>query len=92
VPYSVQKRGNQFCVKKDTDGQTMGCHDTMREAIAQIAAIEANERRNRKKVNATTHRRLPTGHEERRHEIIMRDQRHRKDARVNQKAKLRYEH
>lgn len=45
MPYSIQRRDGQYCVIKDSDGKTMGCHDTQDDARAQIAAIEANEGR-----------------------------------------------
>lgn len=43
MPYHVAKQGARYCVIKDSDGKNMGCHDTRREAEAQIAAIHANE-------------------------------------------------
>jgi hypothetical protein len=46
MPYHIDKRGDQYCVVKTSDGKVMGCHDTVAEALAQIAAIEASERKN----------------------------------------------
>ena len=43
MPYSVVQRAGRWCVIKDDDGTLMGCHDTQRQAYAQIAAIEASE-------------------------------------------------
>jgi len=43
MPYTVVARGGRWCVIKDDDGTLMGCHNTPREAYAQIAAIEASE-------------------------------------------------
>ena len=43
MPYSVVRRNGRWCVIKDNDGTLMGCHDTPREAYAQITAIEAAE-------------------------------------------------
>lgn len=47
MPYHIDKRRNQYCVIKTNDNTVMGCHDTLREALAQIAAIEANEPKRR---------------------------------------------
>lgn len=43
MPYTVTQRAGRWCVIKIDDGQLMGCHDTPRQAYAQIAAIEASE-------------------------------------------------
>lgn len=43
MPYRVDVRQGEYCVVKIDDGQVMGCHDTRRNALAQIAAIEASE-------------------------------------------------
>lgn len=47
MPYGKYKEGDQTCVyKHDADGKkmgdAMGCHDTEKEADAQIAALHAN--------------------------------------------------
>ena len=47
MPYSIGEQGSYGCsgypVVKDDDKRVMGCHDTREKAVAQIAAIEANE-------------------------------------------------
>lgn len=43
MPYHREKRGDQHCVIKDSDGEVMGCHDTEEEANEQIRALYANE-------------------------------------------------
>ena len=43
MPYSVVQRAGRWCVIKDDDNTLIGCHNTPREAYAQIAAIEASE-------------------------------------------------
>lgn len=47
MPYSVGEKGSYGCsgypTVKDDDGKVMGCHETREQAVAQIAAIEANE-------------------------------------------------
>ena len=51
MPYSVGEQGSYGCsgypVVKDGTSDVMGCHDTREEAVAQIAAIEANENENK---------------------------------------------
>lgn len=47
MPYTIAKRDGEFCVyKKDADGnpmgESLGCHPTEKEAVAQIGAIESN--------------------------------------------------
>jgi hypothetical protein len=47
MPYSIGEQGSYECsgypVVKDDDKRVMGCHETREKAVAQIAAIEANE-------------------------------------------------
>jgi hypothetical protein len=43
VPWSIHKRGDQYCVIKDDDGENEGCHDTQDEAEAQRRALYASE-------------------------------------------------
>lgn len=43
MPYSVKKRGSQFCVVKDSDGKTMGCHSSRTKAERQRRALYAAE-------------------------------------------------
>lgn len=42
MPYVIQKRGNQWCVKSTTSGKTHGCHDTQAKARAQQRALYRN--------------------------------------------------
>lgn len=47
MPWTYRKRDSEWCVyKKNADGnptgEALGCHDTKSEALAQIAALEAN--------------------------------------------------
>jgi len=43
MPYEIRPRGSQYCVIKIDDGTTMGCHDTRREAQAQLTALRIAE-------------------------------------------------
>lgn len=43
MPYKVEKQGEQWCVVKEGDGKSMGCHDSQAKAEAQMRAIYANE-------------------------------------------------
>jgi hypothetical protein len=43
MPYHIEKKGSEWCVIKDDDGESMGCHDTKAEAKAQLAALYASE-------------------------------------------------
>lgn len=47
MPYRVRTRNNRFCVIKLREGnspqRTMGCHDTRREAEAQMTALRIAE-------------------------------------------------
>jgi len=43
MPYEIRKSGNQYCVHKKDGGKKMGCHSSREKAKAQIAAIHANE-------------------------------------------------
>lgn len=47
MPYSIVREPNQWCVVKDDDGRVMGCHATLREAEAQLTALNLAERRYR---------------------------------------------
>jgi hypothetical protein len=42
VPYVLEKRGNEWCVKSTTSGKTHGCHPTREQAIRQQRALYAN--------------------------------------------------
>ena len=44
MPYKVMKRGDQWCVVKEDDGKSMGCHDSDDKAQRQMAALHANEK------------------------------------------------
>jgi hypothetical protein len=43
MPYSIQKRGSEYCVIKDSDGSSVGCHATRGGAEAQRAAINISK-------------------------------------------------
>jgi hypothetical protein len=43
MPYTINKRGDRYCVIKDTDGSTVACHDTRDKAAAQIRVLYASE-------------------------------------------------
>jgi phage head maturation protease len=45
MPWSIVKRDDQFCVVKDDDGETEGCHDTREKAERQMKALYASENR-----------------------------------------------
>lgn len=42
-PWRIEKRNGKFAVVKVADGSVAGTHDTQAEAVAQLAALEANE-------------------------------------------------
>lgn len=42
-PWRIEKRGEKFAVVKVSDGKVAGTHDTLAEAKAQLAALEASE-------------------------------------------------
>jgi hypothetical protein len=44
MPYLIKKQGDEFCVVKEADGKSLGCHPTHKEAADQMAAIMTNER------------------------------------------------
>lgn len=43
MPYEVRKVGDKFCVYKESGGESLGCHDTEREAERQKTAILISE-------------------------------------------------
>ena len=43
MPWSIEKRGSEFCVIKDSDGTNEGCHPTRAEARRQQRALYASE-------------------------------------------------
>lgn len=43
MPWHVSERDGKFCVIKDSDGSTAGCHETREKANAQLRALYANE-------------------------------------------------
>lgn len=45
MPWKIEKRGEQFCVIKEDDGENEGCHDTEEQAKAQMRALYASENR-----------------------------------------------
>jgi len=42
-PWHIEERGDEFCVIKDDDNSTAGCHPTREAAEAQLRALYANE-------------------------------------------------
>lgn len=42
MPYVIEKRKGQYCVKSTTSGKAHGCHDTRAEAIKQQRALYKN--------------------------------------------------
>lgn len=46
MPYTIEKNDEgEFCVYKESGGESFGCHETREEAVAQIGAIESEERK-----------------------------------------------
>lgn len=45
MPYTIKKSGNKYKVCKKIGNKCFGTHKTKKEAIAQIGAIESNEKR-----------------------------------------------
>lgn len=43
MPWHIEKREDQFCVIKDSDGENEGCHDTEAAAKQQLAALSSEE-------------------------------------------------
>lgn len=43
MPYSVDKEGNKWVVRKKDGGKLIGTHDSQAEALKQIVAIRLNE-------------------------------------------------
>lgn len=43
MPWSIEKRGDEFCVIKDDDGEVEGCHESREKAEAQRRALYASE-------------------------------------------------
>ena len=43
MPYSIRKRGDKWCVIKDTDNSTVACHGSKNQAERQIRALYASE-------------------------------------------------
>ena len=41
--YTVEKRGDQWCLISKSDGKTLGCHDTEEGAMAQERAVQTNK-------------------------------------------------
>ena len=42
--YTIEKRGDEYCLIAKSTGKVLGCHPTREKAQAQEAAIKANER------------------------------------------------
>lgn len=45
LPWHIEKQGEKFCVIKDTDGKSAGCHPSRAEANDQLRALYANEKK-----------------------------------------------
>jgi phage head maturation protease len=45
MPWHIEKRDDEYCVVKDADGSSAGCHPTEEEAKAQLRALYASENR-----------------------------------------------
>lgn len=43
MPWHIEKRDNEYCVIKNDDGSTAGCHAAEVDAAAQVAALYASE-------------------------------------------------
>jgi hypothetical protein len=43
MPWHIAKKGNQYCVIKDSTGESEGCHDSQVKAKKHMAALYANE-------------------------------------------------
>jgi len=43
IKETIRKKGSQWCVYPKGGGDSLGCHDTKKEAQDQLAAIEANK-------------------------------------------------
>jgi len=65
-PWHIEKRGEQYCVIKDSDSSTVSCHDTQEDAEAHVRALYANESTadadDEKAVTVTTDSNTSTGH------------------------------
>ncbi len=45
MPWSLERRDSKWCVVKESDGSSAGCHDSRADAIKQQRALYANESR-----------------------------------------------
>jgi hypothetical protein len=45
MPYKVEKHGDEWCVIKEADGHSMGCHGSEDAAQEQVRALYANEKK-----------------------------------------------
>jgi hypothetical protein len=43
MPWHIEMKGDEWCVIKDADGSSAGCHATKSRATAQLRALYANE-------------------------------------------------
>lgn len=44
MPWHIEKRGDEYCVIKNDDGDNEGCHPSREEAEDQLAALYATEK------------------------------------------------
>lgn len=47
MPYEIVKKDDKFCVRQESNGKILGCHDTKEEAEIQIVSININEGTNK---------------------------------------------
>ena len=43
MPWHIEKKGDEFCVIKDSDGSSAGCHPSREKANAQMRALYSKE-------------------------------------------------
>jgi hypothetical protein len=39
MPYEIKKDGNKFCVQNQDSGDTKGCHESYKDAVAQLRLL-----------------------------------------------------
>lgn len=61
MPWKIAKRGDEYCIVKESDGKTVVCHDTREEAVSQVAALEASEKEVEEKDDKSSYRDAETG-------------------------------
>lgn len=61
MPWHLEKRGNEWCVIKDADDSSAGCHSDRNDAISQLRALYADEP-NMQTTTANVEDDCPPGH------------------------------